>query len=623
MRKIFALLFILLFIGSSFPQELRGTWIARNTLSSKEAIAQAMDSLAANNFNTVYINAWSRGYPLWQSSLFFNETGMSVDPTYTGRDILAEAVSEAHRVGLHVEAWFEYGFVGGWTGNLPPGGKGPIFDSHPDWVAKKQDGSEIDNSNFYWMIHTHPDVQNFLIGLCTEVARKYDIDGIELDRIRYSSLDYGYDWYTDSLYRMEHNGTQPPANVNDSGWLRWRADNLNAFMQRTYDSIKTVNPHVNISNAPSLYSSNSYTSYNSFAQDWVWWLNNGGVVDNVQVQSYVGSSAAFGSIIDFMSSLINDKSHAYPSFAVSPGGTQVAVQELVKFVNVTRAKGYRGNSIWYFTDLPIIYSYFKDSVYQQKSYPPHSTSDWREYFNITEISNQNDVQKHGQWLSSSIAGYNGASLYAAEGDSNYIDYFIDVPVNGWFEVYAFEVIGSNRTDSAKYIVYDSSSNETAVFADQSTSNNRRWYKLGDYYLNSGRNKILKAVASNVDAGKYLSADAVMISLNRRLSPNVVNSVEQGSKTDKQLMPGFDLQNYPNPFNGQTRVSFNLKSLEPYSVKLYNIIGEEVLKINRNPVSTGLNQIDLNLNSSSIAAGIYLLRLKQAERYESLKIVYAK
>ncbi len=58
-------------------------------------------------------------------------------PIIAGRDILAEAVAEGHRLGLHVEAWFEYGFVGGWTGNQPPGVKGPIFQAHPDWVAKK------------------------------------------------------------------------------------------------------------------------------------------------------------------------------------------------------------------------------------------------------------------------------------------------------------------------------------------------------------------------------------------------------------------------------------------------------------------------------------------------------
>ena len=69
--------------------------------------------------------------------------------------------------------------------------------------CKKANDTEIDGSNFYWMIHVHKDVQDFLIGLAAEVARKYDLDGIELDRIRYSSLEYGYDYYSDSLYKSQ------------------------------------------------------------------------------------------------------------------------------------------------------------------------------------------------------------------------------------------------------------------------------------------------------------------------------------------------------------------------------------------------------------------------------------
>ena len=120
------LIIFLILSSLSIAQELRGTWIARNTLNSKESIAQAMDSLANNNFNVVYINAWSRGYPLWQSDKFFQETGIKIDPDYSGRDILAEAIAEGHRLGLHVEAWFEYAFVGGSSGNHL-GVKGPSF----------------------------------------------------------------------------------------------------------------------------------------------------------------------------------------------------------------------------------------------------------------------------------------------------------------------------------------------------------------------------------------------------------------------------------------------------------------------------------------------------------------
>ena len=106
------IIIVALFSLSLSAEELRGIWLSRNELGTKAQIAAIMDSLAANNFNTVLINCWSRGYPLFPSETFFKHTGMYIDPAYEGRDILAEAIAEGHRRGLSVEAWFEYGLVG-------------------------------------------------------------------------------------------------------------------------------------------------------------------------------------------------------------------------------------------------------------------------------------------------------------------------------------------------------------------------------------------------------------------------------------------------------------------------------------------------------------------------------
>ncbi len=617
-------LFLTFLICSSivYSQEMRGTWIARNSLSSKEALAQAMDSLANNNFNIVYVNAWSRGYPLWQSDVFQQETGIRIDPEYTGRDILAEAIAEGHRLGLHVEAWFEYGFVGGWTGNQPPGVKGPIFQAHPDWVAKKVDGSEIDGSNFYWMVHTHKKVQDFLISLATEVTRKFDLDGIELDRIRYSSLQYGYDSYTDSLYRSEHNGNPPPINYQDPNWLRWRADKLNDFAKRIRDSIKAVNPKMNISNAPSLYSSNSYTSYQSFAQDWVYWVNNN-FVDNVQVQSYVNTPTFFGSILDYIPSLVANINKVFPSFAVKPGSSTLTNEEVKQFINITRSKGYKGNSIWYYTDLIPYFPNLKANSFAVNNYPPFSTPDWRELYEIVLISDNLNAVRTGDWISSTLTGYSGASIYANPGAYASVDYFVDVPANGIYEIYAYAVIGSNRTDSAQYLVYDSLGNVTTKYINQSLNQNKRWYKLGDYSLKQGRQLVLKATNTGLQAGKVVSADAMMICLNRKLSPNVSTKVEYEGNNFQPDEKIFHLKNFPNPFNGQTTLSFSLNSLAPYKINVYNIVGEKIIEIDKQPENAGINHLEINLASLQFTSGIYLVNLIQSNKKESIKIIYSK
>lgn len=617
LKKLIPVLCLLFIFNNSFAQELRATWVPRDALTSKETLAQVMDSLAANNFNVVYVNAWSRGYPLWQSNVFYNETGLKIDPVYGTRDIMAEAIAEGHRVGLHVEAWFEYGFVGGWTGNIAAGKKGPIFDKHPDWVSRKSDGTEKDGSSFYWMVHTRKDVQDFLIALAAELCRNYDLDGIELDRIRYSSAEYGYDAYTDSLYKKENSGNAPPKSYNDAGWIKWRADKLNDFAARIYDSLKAINPHVNLSNAPSLYGT-TYTSYNQYCQDWVWWVNNN-KIDNVQVQSYLGTPSSFGTVVDYMTTLINNKNKAYPCFAVIPGSTPIEPSVAVQYVELTRNKGYKGNSIWYYKDLVSYFPYFKSTIYKNKTYPPHTSAEWRELYSVVKISDSLNVKKTGTWLTSALLGYSGVSPKADYADSASASYTFNVPAAGIYEVYVYGVNSVDRLNKAEYTVYTKDGLKT-VYVDQTSSDFRRWYKLGDFSFNGGKQTLLKVTNAGA-AGKYLSADAVMILLNRRLSPGTVTGVENESVKKKELNLNFNLKSYPNPFNNQTRVTFNLENLGTFNVNLYNVIGQKVYSFTRAPERTGIQEISFETNS--LSSGVYILNVSQADKQQSIKLVLSK
>jgi uncharacterized lipoprotein YddW (UPF0748 family) len=623
LNKLFILILVLSTLSNT--QELRGTWLARNSLVSKDALAQAMDTIAANNFNVVYINVWSRGYPLWQSDVFFNHTGVRIDPSFQDRDILAEAVAEAHKHGIHVEAWFEYGFVGGYTTTVSSY-KGPIFQAHPDWLAKKINGNDIDTISggsgfFYWMIHTKPETQNFLIELATEICRKYDVDGIELDRIRYAGLQWGYDSYTDSLWRSEHNNSPIPSNISDTSWIRWRANKLNLFMARAYDSIKSVNQNVNVSNAPSMYSSSGYSSYTSFCQDWIWWVNNN-KVDNVQVQSYVNSTNTFSSILDYISTLVTNKSKIYPSFATNPNGVPIGIETTPAYVTITRSKGYKGNSIWYYSDLLGNYfSKLKSTVYNQKVDVPHSSSDWRDYFSIDKISDTINTKQIGNWLQSTLIGFDGVSKYVEYGSQSSIEYYFNVPASGTYEVYVYNVVAVNRTDSAKYFVYDSLGNVYTKYINQNSSINRRWSKLGDYSLSQGRRLVSKLTSENLKPGQYLSADALMIVLNRRLSPSSITSIDEYKHDVKKKEFGFNLISYPNPFNSQSNIFYKIIEPYPYIIKIYNTMGEEVFHHSFYDVKIGDNE--LRIYSNNFTSGVYFLTISQLNKMETIKLILTK
>ncbi len=363
MRTLFLPLYALAALtltASAQPTELRGVWMTPrdgSTFWSREQIAEAMQQAADANFNTVNFLAWSRGWPLWRSHLFFDEFGFATDPAAGDRNILEEAVEEAHKRGLSIEAWMEYGFVAWWTGNdidsLP---KGPVFRKYPHWLARDSSGNDAFPTGapgkFYWMAHSNPDVQRFLSDLHAEVVLLTDVDGVELDRIRYPRLNCGYDSVTVAMYASEHDGVAPPMRTDDPSWMRWRADQLNRFHALAYAKIKAANPRAVVSNAPFHYAADdSYPSYEIFLQDWRAWMK-AGVVDVVHVQMYSTPE----NIRDFIHSALRalpDSLHQRFSagIAVQPAGRELDKDEVEAVLTAIREARIAGMTFWYFNDL--------------------------------------------------------------------------------------------------------------------------------------------------------------------------------------------------------------------------------------------------------------------------------
>jgi uncharacterized lipoprotein YddW (UPF0748 family) len=535
-KRILRSLVAALLLSEGIAGEVRSTWLARDSLTSKDTIATAMNLAASNNFNVVYVNAWSRGYPLWRSQTFSNETGIAIDPTFSTRDVMAEAIAEGHRVGLHVVAWMEYGFVGGYTNWFPgTSGKGKIFDTHPDWVAQQQDGTEMDGSSFNWMAHTRPDVQQFLINMTKELVSNYDLDGVELDRIRLSSLAYGYDPYSRSLYAAENGGNQPPTNTSNAGWMRWRADKLNLFHAAAYDAVKALYPRFIVGNAPSAYGPSTYASYNATCQDWVWWLVNG-KVDALEMQCYVSTPTSFSNNLRYVSILAsNHISKISPAFALRPNNNWIAHTELPKYIDVARNIGFGGQAVWYHNDLTISNHYpnLYTNRYLTAAAPSYLPADWRTHRALLHHTNTADAVRTGTWITSANAGFSGNSLYANPGTLATIDYHLNVPTNGIYEVYAFTVVSGNRALNAPYVLYDAYGNTKTNFINQTSTANTRWIKLGEVLLAPGRHRVAQLSNLGVPAGQLTSADAMMISLNRRLSEKPTLT-HLGSVTNGQL-----------------------------------------------------------------------------------------
>lgn len=340
MRRLFLLALTLLPMPAA--AELRGVWVDRAPLASRESIRAMLDDLKDARFNAVFVNVWSRGYPLWRSSVFEQHTGLATDPAYGDRDVLAEIIEEAGPRGLAVIPWAEYGFVIGYSG-----AKSPLVDAHPDWLARRKDGSTdfswAGTTRSYWIAHCHPEGQQFLFDLMVELATRYDVPAIEFDRARYPELNCGYDDSTKALYAAEHEGAEPPSNEKDPAWMRWRAGKLNEFVAALTRRLKSANWRGLVTNAPIVFN----YSYVNFLQEYPAWMR-AGALDFVSPQVYRPDSDAFARELDRqIEALDGDPSRLIPGIDV----TNSNADTLIRQIEICRERKVAGVVIWYYGGL--------------------------------------------------------------------------------------------------------------------------------------------------------------------------------------------------------------------------------------------------------------------------------
>jgi uncharacterized delta-60 repeat protein len=92
--------------------------------------------------------------------------------------------------------------------------------------------------------------------------------------------------------------------------------------------------------------------------------------------------------------------------------------------------------------------------------------------------------------------------------------------------------------------------------------------------------------------------------------------------NSSLPENFELsQNYPNPFNPTTTIQFSLPQAGDVTLKVYNLLGEEVKTLINEYKQIGNHSIQFNANN--LASGIYFYRLQAGSFIETKKMILMK
>jgi hypothetical protein len=82
-----------------------------------------------------------------------------------------------------------------------------------------------------------------------------------------------------------------------------------------------------------------------------------------------------------------------------------------------------------------------------------------------------------------------------------------------------------------------------------------------------------------------------------------------------------VQNFPNPFNPTTTIQFSLPQAGDVSLKIYNLLGEEVKTLVNEYKEIGNHSVQFNANN--LASGIYFYRLQAENFVETKKMILLK
>jgi uncharacterized lipoprotein YddW (UPF0748 family) len=276
--------------------EIRAIWLDRGTIvraGSRERLAQLFDRLATAGINTVFFETVNAGYPIYPSRVAPQQ-----NPLTRHWDPLAAAVELAHERGIELHAWVWVFAVGNERHNtlvnLPTNYPGPVLEAYPDWANYDHRGEIIPPGQTKpFLDPANPAVRRYLLRLFEEIVTQYDVDGLQLDYIRYPFQDpsarrsYGYG--TAARQQFQRLTGVDPVDITPGDrtlWQRWtdfRTEQINSFVADTARLLRQTRPEVILSTA--VFALSEHERIQKIQQNWEVWAQNGDV-DLIVTMSY-------------------------------------------------------------------------------------------------------------------------------------------------------------------------------------------------------------------------------------------------------------------------------------------------------------------------------------------------
>ena len=260
--------------------EVRGAWITSwdyGMFNASEIDATVAAAKKAG-INALFIEVRKFADAYYKSDI--EPLGANVP---TGFDPLAYTIKKAHSEGIQVHAWVVV--YRAWCGKKPgPSDPNHVVNKHRDWVMLSNTGKDWAGEGMY-LDPGVPEARDYIVSVFEDIAKRYNVDGIQYDYVRYPGSEWGYSQAALKRYYADTGATDKPA-PKDPKWEQWKRDQVTALVKLAHDKIKAANSRIAISASTICYGScpsdfTQTSAYWSVCQDWKMWMEKGLIDINI------------------------------------------------------------------------------------------------------------------------------------------------------------------------------------------------------------------------------------------------------------------------------------------------------------------------------------------------------
>ena len=308
--------------------EVRALWVTRASLTTPRSVSAVVQTARVSGFNTLLVQVRGRGDAYFESALEPRADALAGQPS--SFDPLQTLIDQARAEGLRVHAWVNVNLIASAT-DLPAS-RAHLVYRHPEWLMLPRplayELSRIDvRSPEYlgrlarwtrtaddveglFVSPIHPGAADHLVSVVDDLTRRYALDGVHVDYIRYPGPGFDYSrpalqafrqdldaaMTPDERRRFDPNGMTTLLAATDTYSERWggfRRSRLNSLVLRLRTAVKSRRPAALFSAA--VYPEPAEAATRRF-QDWPMWLENRWI-DVVCPMAYTPDAAVFASQI--------------------------------------------------------------------------------------------------------------------------------------------------------------------------------------------------------------------------------------------------------------------------------------------------------------------------------------